>query len=741
MLERFKHLQLPFLVWGFLAGIVHPVMSSQPLEIHYRVDPFTRFIRITFPVPASAPGSIDVKAEVRPAAGGEWFPARVGKYRSATAVNLCPADVWNEEMDRGMIREYRAAGLKRTLIWMPYPEFEIKGMVAAVFRITLKAGRRVLGIGETKVTADNSDVVYLNDWGDVLQKDFVTASPKPGEARWWVHSGIGGPQTPILGDLLDVFEKNRILPKLTSRLNLRGPYAIFVSVPDSLSAVELGLSGDERMQLFFSRKYRQEVFWKCARMDFQNLVIRQPWRTVYEYEDLYRARLDCVKLVPASGELLTAPGSGAAGLRDKAVIGYYEPYSWAFFENVQSNGQIREPLLAFQEAGVDIVDIQIGRLGAKPAFESRNEEPLFWNTAGDPVRGRVPETGNVGRMQQYTNMLQSGLRYAHDFGMRAFANFGAGNSYPGTPLQGDFAAVHPDWHSGAQLRYDIPQVREHMLRFYEEAIEIGADGISIDYCRYPDGQMSAGVCTGFLKRLRGLADQYSLKRGRRIPISVRFPAQGVRHWEWFDYRTWCREELVDFLCPSNLQARHLNFDIRSYRDAVRGTAVKLCPVIDALEWGPSWPGEFLERVRSLYRDGADGVNIYQCDAAAFDGSAAREMVRACASTQALDSFLRAEAERTADISKDIYLKPTHRGKRYNRWERVRFWVDGTVPSEVRVWLDGKPINRFTAPPYWVGSEGYESDRLLEGTHLLKIRARNGRQWLERTFHIEGETND
>ena len=43
--------------------------------------------------------------------------------------------------------------------------------------------------------------------------------------------------------------------------------------------------------------------------------------------------------------------------------------------------------------------------------------------------------------------------------------------------------------------------------------------------------------------------------------------------------------------------------------------------------------------------------------------------------------------------------------------------------------------------HWVGSEGYESDRLLEGSHFLKIRTHDGRQWLERTFYIQGETND
>ena len=160
--------------------------------------------------------------------------------------------------------------------------------------------------------------------------------------------------------------------------------------------------------------------------------------------------------------------------------------------------------------------------------------------------------------------------------------------------------------------------------------------------------------------------------------------------------------------------------------------------MDALEWGLCWPGEYLLRVRELYRAGADGIYIYQCDSPVHDGELSREMVRICGSTTALDRFFVTETQEFPLRSKGIYLKPPTEGRKYNKWERVRIWVDGIAPGELEVVLDGKVINRFKKPPYWVGTEEYDSDTLLTGSHTLKIKARDGDRWLEKTFKIEGE---
>ena len=65
-------------------------------------------------------------------------------------------------------------------------------------------------------------------------------------------------------------------------------------------------------------------------------------------------------------------------------------------------------------------------------------------------------------------------------------------------------------------------------------------------------------------------------------------------------------------------------------------------------------------------------------------------------------------------------------------------ANGIAPGELVVVLDGKVINRFKKPPYWAGTEEYDSDTLLTGSHTLKIKARDGARWMEKTFEIEGE---
>ena len=572
------------------------------------------------------------------------------------------------------------------------------------------------------------------------RKNFVTHAPEKGQAKWWFHSNADSMNLCANNRCLDSAEKGVALPQLTYPLNLKGKYAIFIHNPLPFSEIELRLSGDERSQLFGGGGYGREQFFKYAKMDYQNIIIAQSHRALSLFEDNFRARLDYIKLVPLDDKLAFQLENRFQGERDKLVIGYNEPYSWAFYNNVQKCSQHREPLLAFQEVELDIVDIQIGRLGARPFFESRNEEPLFWSTKGDPVRGKIPKTDNVGRMQQYTNSLQCQLRYAREMGITPFANIGAANSYRGTPLQGDFSKCHPDWHNGNQLRYNIPEVREHMLNFYKEALEIGAEGISIDFCRYPGGIDQPETANQFFRKLRSLADEYSKKRSKRVPILVRFPAIGVKHADKFDYETWCKEGLVDYLCPSNISGRPLNFSMTHYIKAVKGTNTILCPVVDALHWGLRKPGGLLWRVKKLYDQGIKGIYIYQCDApVVFGNFMTREMVRLCGSTTALENYFNMEANETPDRSKDIYISRSFKGELYQPSERIHIWTDGIEPAELHVYVDGTLTNKFDSPPYWVGdeTEDYDLDFALTGKHTIKIRARDGGNWLEKFFEVEG----
>jgi hypothetical protein len=325
--------------------------------------------------------------------------------------------------------------------------------------------------------------------------------------------------------------------------------------------------------------------------------------------------------------------------------------------------------------------------------------------------------------------------------MQYHANFGAANAYPGTPLQSEITKAHPEWLRDSFVKYELPEVRKYVLSIYREVLERGAPGISIDFCRYPECIDKAETCNEFLRALRKLADEYSVQRGKRVPILIRFPAKGVRLWERFDYSTWVREGLVDYLCPSNIQGRHAHFDIRPYREAVRGTRCKLLPAADGLNWWLQMPGLFLWRVKEIYENGVDGIYVYQADARVLGTPGDRRTMRLLGSSTAIQRWWQEDARLRPRRSKGIYPVPPSypaEGEGYHPWERLRVWLEGIPWGEVELYLDGKLINHYKKPPYILGSEELTHDRIIPpGEHELRVRAKDGEGWLEQKFTVVG----
>jgi len=705
------------------------------VQITTRIDPVSRYVFIQYQIPAGAGDLVHVRCEVR-APGGEWRPAAVWKHISDTGRRLMPDDEWDDGVLRGSLSERRAAGRRCTLVWNPFTL--ATGQADVTLRLIVDTGDGESPSACVDIRLENDDVVVLDDWSRVVQESLVNCEPEPGQAVWWLHRGQAGERSPANGCSLEVREKHVALPPLTYPLDLRGPHAVFVQLPPKLGQVELRLSGDERAERFGSHRPGEEVFWRWADMARQHLVIKQPHCTVDEYEDDFRAHLDRVRLVPLTPE--TVQGLESTWVADgerRPVIGYNEPYSWAFAEKVESNLQHREPLLAFAEARVEWVDIQIGRGGCSMVNESRVGSQLLADTLGDPVRGEVPRTSNVGRMQQFTNTLATQLRYARELGMQPVANLGATNCYPGNPLESEFSRQHPEWRDGSCLRYEVPEVRQYMLALFEEALDIGADHLSIDWCRYPNAVHSAETVTGFFRELRGLADRWGERRGSRPDIITRFPARGVTAWEHMDYATWAGEGLVDVLAPSNIQARHLSFDVAEYLEAVRGTTTRVYPCVDALHWGLTQPGMWLRRILECYDAGAHGIYIYQCDAPVLGGPESRRWVSLIGSAEALRRWQDREQDEQARYSKAIYLNEPLEGKEYGAYGRVRVWVEGVAAEgDVELLVDDVQVNACAGPPYVLTSEAREDDGVIPaGKHTLTVRARDGDGWLQQDFEI------
>ncbi len=718
----------------FVAAICAGLISPAPAAV--RVDPVTRYVYVGYRVPLDAPEQVAVLCTWSPAGKNDWRPAKVTPLVSDTAMKLVSDSEWQAWVEQGKIVERRAAGLDRTAVFNPYPDAEEGGRVDADFKVTVQTLEgQAISTSVARIQADNSDVVGVEDWSQVLQKDALSTEPEPAGRKWSWRTGLEASAGASLGnELYGQGDAEHPLHSLTFPLDLHGWYAIYVCNAPAKGGIGLRLTGDERTDHAFSRRPREEVLWRWARMDRQHLILKQS----HAYTGWSAAHIDYARFVPLTNELVEQLEAPYAGAKDKFVAAYFEPYSWAFNEKVLEPLQHREPLTAYQEAGVSLVDAQIGRFGMKVVYESRKTDPLYYATIGDPI-GNVaqPKTDNVGRMQQYTNTLDAELRYARELGLPMHANFGASNCYIGTPLQGDFSKQHPDWVRGHALRFEVPDVRAYAFSLYREALETGAPGVSLDFCRYPETIDKAETCNIFLSELRKLADEFSASRGERVPILVRFPGTGVRQWEMFDYRTWVKERWVDYLCPSNIQGRHIHIDAAPYLEAVRGSSSKLLPVVDGLHWGPDRPGPFLWRVAKLYEAGVDGIYVYQADDPCLGWPADRRMMRLLSSSEAVRKWWDEDRRLRPARSKGIYISRQGAIDGYHGWERLRVWLEGIEMGPVEMYLDDKLVNRADGPPYLLGAEAYESDSVIPpGDHTLRVRAKDGGGWLEQTFGIK-----
>ncbi len=695
------------------------------------LDPITRYFHVSYQVPEGSPEEVTVRCSWSRPEQGEWQRAVAIPLMSETGYRLIDEAERKRWVYESAITERRAAGLERTVVFNPYPEAEVDGTVDVDFRVQIigEDGAE-LATRECRLQADNTDVVCIEDWTQVIQQDELAEAPAREDRKWRFSTDLD-PEVYSLGNALFGSSPADVpLPQLTMPLDLEGTWAIFMRSLAHGHALHMRLTGDERAAQVYSHYPRWEMPWRRARMDRQHLVLQQS----HNYTGYATASIDYVRLVPLSEELAAQLEDRYAGERDRLVAGYFEPYSWAFNENVQDTLQHREPLTAFADARIDLVDVQIGRFGAKVVYETRETDPLLHGTIGDPIGKVNPQTENVGRMQQFTNTLDAGLRYAEELGMVAHANFGATNCYPGSPLEGDFSKEHPEWRRGAALRYEVPEVREHILGLYREALAIGAPGISIDFCRYPEGIDTAETCTGFLRELRALTEEFG-----GVPILIRFPATGVRTWDRFDYQTWVAEGLVDYLCPSNLQGRHHSFDVTPYVEAVRGTDVKLLPVIDGLSWGLQMPGPFLWRARELHEAGVDGIYVYQADSRVLGWPEDRRVMALLGSSEAVRRWWQDEEAARPGRTKIITITPPNHLDTYSVWERLRIWTEGIEPGALEVYIDDELVSSFDSPPYLVGTEELDSDRAIPtGEHTLRIRARDGESWLEQSFAINGQ---
>jgi hypothetical protein len=338
-------------VQAILAAVIVAalVVSARAADdgVKARLDPVTRYFHITYRVPAGAPDRVAVRCSWAPVGSGNWRVARVTPKLGETGLRLATDADWSAWQDEGRVVEMRAAGLDRTVIFNPYPEAENAGRVDADFRVRIETeGGALLVERTTRLQADNTDVVTIEDWTKVIQHGVVVKDAEPKEGQWAFLTNLPATDRVSRNDALYGRGTKHALPQITYPLDLHGTYAIFVRTNPTAGGIRMRLTRDEFGDQPISRRPGEESLWRWARMDRQHLVLGQG----HAYTGWTTAHMDYVRFVPLKPEQVRALDAQFGAKADRIVGAYFEPYSWAFNENVQTTLQHREPLAAFAEA-------------------------------------------------------------------------------------------------------------------------------------------------------------------------------------------------------------------------------------------------------------------------------------------------------------------------------------------------------------------------------------------------------
>jgi hypothetical protein len=193
---------------------------------------------------------------------------------------------------------------------------------------------------------------------------------------------------------------------------------------------------------------------------------------------------------------------------------------------------------------------------------------------------------------------------------------------------------HPDWRledpvgalsdrvGALDFKYD--GVRQRLLSFVAEFLEeYDADGMEFDYMRMchmfrpREAREHAHLLTDFMRRARGLLDAASRKRQRgRLLLGVRVPQTMEECTNLgFDVRTWIKEGLIDYVCPSDFWATDFVARTEEFSKLTKGTNCKVYPSVSptAVFPGDVWylkPDHYRAAAKNFYAFGADGVAAY-----------------------------------------------------------------------------------------------------------------------------------
>jgi hypothetical protein len=279
-----------------------------------------------------------------------------------------------------------------------------------------------------------------------------------------------------------------------------------------------------------------------------------------------------------------------------------------------------------------------------------------------------PETKVIGDSFRQECSLRAALAFAEKNSMVIYGRLGMNRHYGdslGGGLRSQYIAAHPEWmekHRGGQadgtrVSFAIPEYRAERIAVLLEAAQIGAHGLCLDFCRQPPiaryhphilepwlktgrddprkmtvgspeflawAQHRADFVNLFMRDLRDQLRKLEKTTQRKVPVMVRIPEAtlALNLMEGLDLRTWLKENWVDEITLNPLWIWDIDYPdtARPYLELARAHGAKVYGGANTVTGKGVTANArgFLERVARNYDEGADGIALFQTDAALLD---------------------------------------------------------------------------------------------------------------------------
>lgn len=397
-----------------------------------------------------------------------------------------------------------------------------------------------------------------------------------------------------------------------------------------------------------------EVFWKCADLTGQELVIAHPPRGEMARRE---TNLAYVRLMPMEEQALAEWGSEQPAAATKTLIANYDGGSFS-----QWGISTREDFLAEFEC-LRESDFDIALYGIAACCRTLYPSKVGTFNPRADWQKRCLKKG--------IDPLAAAIEAARACGVKLFPqNRLAGLNLPplfhGAVHAGEFMADHTEWlcaypdgEPTRHLSFAFPPVRDFYVRLTREWVEdYRADGVNILFSRSDPfvyyeqpvceaferqygqdmralpasdqrvQQARAGFVTQFLRETRAMLDEAGREQGRYIPACYLVP---VNSWppnmltpeatesalaeclfHALDVPTWLREGLVDYLVVHlHMYGEHdgtgVQPKIREFTELPRGTRTKVLVDVYPRRMPPR---QYRKIALSYYAAGADGLAFW-----------------------------------------------------------------------------------------------------------------------------------